>query len=42
MIELIIAAVVAAGVGFQLGVKKEGGRWIWQIFRSPIQPETEK
>jgi hypothetical protein len=41
MIEAIIAAVAALLVGFQLGVKKEGGRWVWQIFRSPIAPESE-
>lgn len=39
--EWYIYALVAGAAlgGFQLGVKKEGGRWIWQTIRSPIKPE---
>jgi hypothetical protein len=33
------STVVAALVAFQFGVKKEGGRWIWDTFRNPFKPE---
>lgn len=34
------ALMVIVGLGgFQFGVKKEGGRWLWDTIRSPLKPE---